>query len=67
MLPTIYLPVFTSRLIQNNYMSPHLQSIECSFKPAQKCNLIKAITAYAHEEVAEIKDLAKSYTSNLTG
>ena len=44
--------VFTSRLIQNNNMSPHLQSIECSVKLAQKCNLIKAVTAYTHEEVA---------------
>ena len=43
--------VFTSRLIQNNYMSPHLQSSECSVKLAQKCNLIKAITAYTYEEV----------------
>ena len=43
---------FTSRLIHNNYMSPHLQSIECLVKPAQKCNLIKAITAYTHEEAA---------------
>ena len=45
---------FTSRLIQNNYMSPHLQSIECSVKPALKCNLIKAITAYTREEAASL-------------
>ena len=43
---------FTSRLIQNNYMSPHLQSIECLVKPAQKCNLIKAITAYKHAKLS---------------
>ena len=41
-------------------MSPHLQSIECSVKPVQKCNLIKAITTYTHEEAAKI------YTSNPT-
>ena len=54
MLPTIDLlrTVFTSILIQKNYMSPYLQSIECSVKSEQKCNLIKAITAYTHEEVA---------------
>ena len=51
------------RLIQNNYMSPHLQSIEC----AVKCNLIKAITAYTHEEEAKIKESAKIYTSSPTG
>ena len=36
-------------------------------KPTQKCNFIKAITAYTHEEVAKIKDSAKIYTSNPTG
>ena len=59
--------VFTSRLIQNNYMNPHMPSTECSFKPSQKCNLIEAITAYTHEEAAKIKDSAKIYTSNPTG